>query len=199
VECALEDPAECLPDFGEVAAREQTLDEVTEAIAHSVAAEGGSGENYGIVLIPEGLVEFIPEIKSLDLRNSTTLLAMKKPLRQAFPAKEKANSCEADPPPNPPVDTLPEEIQGQLLADRDPTQRPGQPHRDGKAPDGHGAAKLAKWGKTRGKAKAKFSPAPDFFGYRRRGGQPVQLRQQLCYALGTAAAIAVAGAIGPTG
>src|SRR5258708_38279167 len=58
----------------EVAEKKQTLDQVTEQVALSVVARADKGKNYGVVLIPEGLVEFIPEIKALiaelnDLRS----------------------------------------------------------------------------------------------------------------------------------
>ena len=65
LECALK----CQPNVAliseEVAAKKQTLDQVTEQVARSVADRAAQGKNYGIALVPEGLVEFVPEMKSL--------------------------------------------------------------------------------------------------------------------------------------
>ena len=65
LECALQ----CQPNVTiiseEVAAKEQTLDEIVAYIAEIVAKRAANGENFGTALIPEGLVEFVPSMKKL--------------------------------------------------------------------------------------------------------------------------------------
>ncbi|MDR1602875.1 MAG: diphosphate--fructose-6-phosphate 1-phosphotransferase [Tannerella sp.] len=65
LECALQThPNICLISE-EVAAKNQTLDDIVEYIARVVAARAFAGDKFGTVLIPEGLIEFIPEMKRL--------------------------------------------------------------------------------------------------------------------------------------
>ena len=65
LECALQ----CQPNIciisEEVEAKDMTLDQVVESIANVVAARAAKGMNFGTVLIPEGLIEFIPAMKRL--------------------------------------------------------------------------------------------------------------------------------------
>ena len=76
LECALQ----CQPNIciisEEVEAKNMTLDEVVDYIADAVVARAAQGNNYGVVLIPEGLIEFIPAVKAL-ISELNDLLAAK--------------------------------------------------------------------------------------------------------------------------
>ena len=197
LECALKThPNVCLISE-EVAAKKQTLDQVTEQIAASVASRAAAGKNYGIVLIPEGLVEFIPEIKSLIAELNDLLAHDEAAFNKLSTAKEKIDFVRSrlDAGSKSAFDSLPEEIQGQLLADRDPHGNVQVSRIETeKLLMGTVAAKLAKW-KEDGKSKAKFSPLPHFFGYEGRAANPSNFDSNYCYALGTAASMLVAAGL----
>jgi pyrophosphate--fructose-6-phosphate 1-phosphotransferase len=67
LECALKTHPNIAVISEEVAAKNQTLNEIVDYIAGIVVARSNNGENFGVALIPEGLVEFVPEMKALIL------------------------------------------------------------------------------------------------------------------------------------
>ena len=198
LECALEtQPNICLISE-EIEAKDMTLNQVVEDIAKVVAYRAKQGNNFGVVLIPEGLIEFIPAIGRL-IQELNDLLAAhgadykdldKDAQRKyiiAHLSKENAATFE----------TLPEGVARQLSLDRDP----------------HGnvqvslietekllsdmvASLLAKWAKE-GKFDGKFAAQHHFFGYEGRCAAPSNFDADYCYALGTSAAQLVAA--GKTG
>ncbi len=182
----------------EVAAQKWTLAEITERIAQVVDSRAEKGKNYGVAIIPEGLVEFIPEIKALIRELNDTLAGNADFERLESPADKVAfvkgrlsvDSLRA-------FESLPAGIQAQLLADRDP----------------HGNVqvsrietekllmetvelKLKEWRKA-GRYHGKFSALPHFFGYEGRCAAPSNFDADYCYALGfTASHLAAAGLTG---
>ena len=198
LECALQtQPNICLISE-EVEAQDQTLNEIVEHIADIVAYRAAQGNNFGVVLIPEGLIEFIPAIGRL-IQELNDLLAAhgddykdlgKQAQREyilSHLSKENAATFA----------TLPEGVARQLSLDRDP----------------HGnvqvslieteklisemvAAKLDEWKKT-GKYVGKFAPQHHFFGYEGRCAAPSNFDADYCYALGTSASYLIAN--GKTG
>ena len=198
LECALQ----CQPNIcivsEEVEAKDQTLNDIVEQICCAVAARAEKGNNYGVVLVPEGLIEFIPAIGRLIDELNDLLAAHGAEYRDldaeaqrqyilAHLSKENAATFE----------TLPADVAHQLSLDRDP----------------HGnvqvslietekllsdmcEAKLAKWAKE-GKYKGKFATLHHFFGYEGRCATPSNFDADYCYALGTSAAQLIAN--GKTG
>jgi len=196
LECALQcQPNVCIISE-EVEEKNQTLDDVVTYIATAVAKRADAGNNFGTVLIPEGLIEFIPAFKAL-IAELNDLLATPEAknvevagLRAFVLSKLSATNAAL-------YESLPEGVAKQLTLDRDP----------------HGnvqvslietekllsemvAAKLAAW-KKEGKFKGKFAAQHHFFGYEGRCAAPSNYDADYCYALGTSAAQLVAN--GKTG
>ncbi len=198
LECALQ----CQPNLciisEEVEAKDQTLNDIVEQICNAVVARAERNLNYGVVLVPEGLIEFIPAIGRLIEELNDLLAAHGSEYKDleaeaqrayilAHLSKENAATFE----------TLPESVAHQLSLDRDP----------------HGnvqvslietekllsemcEAKLAKWAKE-GKYKGKFATLHHFFGYEGRCAAPSNYDADYCYALGSSAAHLIAN--GKTG
>ena len=196
LECALQcQPNVCIISE-EVEEKNQTLDDVVTYIASAVAKRAAAGNNFGTVLIPEGLIEFIPAFKAL-IAELNDLLATEEAktvgvagLRAFVLEKLSATNAAL-------YESLPEGVAKQLTLDRDP----------------HGnvqvslietekllsemvAAKLAVW-KKEGKFNGKFAAQHHFFGYEGRCAAPSNYDADYCYALGTSAAQLVAN--GKTG
>nr|WP_294723694.1 diphosphate--fructose-6-phosphate 1-phosphotransferase [Prevotella sp.] len=198
LECALQtQPNICLVSE-EVEANDMTLNQIVENIAQVVADRAADGNNFGVVLIPEGLIEFIPAIGRLIEELNDLLAAhgadykdLDKDAQRAYIlahlSKENAETFA----------TLPEGVARQLSLDRDP----------------HGnvqvslietekllsemvAAKLDEW-KKEGKFVGKFAAQHHFFGYEGRCAAPSNFDADYCYALGTSAAQLIAN--GKTG
>ena len=196
LECALQcQPNVCIISE-EVEEKNLTLDDVVTYIAEVVAKRAAQGNNFGTVLIPEGLIEFIPAMKKL-IAELNDLLATSEAADVAAEEQRtwilgklsKANAAI--------YESLPEGVAKQLTMERDP----------------HGnvqvslietekllsemvAKKLQTW-KAEGKFSGKFAAQHHFFGYEGRCAAPSNYDADYCYALGTSAAQLVAN--GKTG
>lgn len=196
LECALQcQPNVCIVSE-EVEEKNQTLDDIVTYIAGVVAKRAEAGNNFGTVLIPEGLIEFIPAMKKL-IAELNDLLATPEAAGVA-PAEQRAWILSKLSAANATIyESLPEGVAKQLTMERDP----------------HGnvqvslietekllsemvAVKLAAW-KEEGKFKGKFAAQHHFFGYEGRCAAPSNYDADYCYALGTSAAQLVAN--GKTG
>ena len=187
LECALQtQPNICLISE-EVEAKEMSLDDVVTYIATAVANRAAEGNNFGTVLIPEGLIEFIPAIKKLiaELNEVLTDPATGESREFASAEEQIAFVKGAIAKDNLAVlESLPADVARQLCLDRDP----------------HGnvqvslietekllsrmvAEKLAAW-KKEGKFVGKFSAQHHFFGYEGRCAAPSNYDADYCYSLG---------------
>ena len=196
LECALQtQPNICLVSE-EVEAKAQSLDDIVAYIADAVAARAAEGNNFGTVVIPEGVIEFIPAIKKLiaQLNDVLALPEAKNLDRHESIDFVKAHLTEENLAV---FNSLPTGVARQLALDRDP----------------HGnvqvslietekllstmvAQKLEKM-KKEGKYTGKFSALHHFFGYEGRCAAPSNFDADYCYALGTSAAQLIAN--GKTG
>ena len=183
LECALQtQPNVCLVSE-EIEAREKSLDDIVDYIAGIVAARAAEGNNFGTVLIPEGLIEFIPAIKKLisELNDILATDEAKTVTRENQIDYVKAHLSAANLAT---FSSLPEGVARQLALDRDP----------------HGnvqvslietekllsemvGRKLAQW-KKEGKYTGKFSAQHHFFGYEGRCAAPSNFDADYCYSLG---------------
>ncbi len=195
LECALEtQPNICL--IGEeVAAKKQSLSEIADQIADAVEVRGNKKENFGVVIIPEGIVEFVPEFSAL-IAEINELLAGEK--TQEFNALgsweekyafiEKGLSAKAMEV----FAILPVGIQQQLFLERDPH---GNVQVSLIESEKLFAAlvkdKLAQR-KAAGTYKGKFSTQTHFFGYEGRCAFPSNFDSDYCYALGYNACMLIA-------
>ena len=121
LECALQTQPNYAVISEEVAAKRLTLGEIVDGIAATVAARAERGCNFGIALIPEGLIEFIPEIKvliselnELLAANASEVDALDAAGKAAFAAERLSAASAAV------FNSLPEGIRRQLCNDRDP-------------------------------------------------------------------------------
>ena len=196
LECALQcQPNVCIVSE-EVEEKNMTLDDIVTYIAEVVAKRAAAGNNFGTVLIPEGLIEFIPAMKKLiaelnDLLATAEAAAVDpEAQREWIMGKLSAENAAI-------YASLPEGVAKQLTMERDP----------------HGnvqvslietekllsemvAKKLQAW-KAEGKYAGKFAAQHHFFGYEGRCAAPSNYDADYCYALGTSAAQLVAN--GKTG
>lgn len=121
LECALQtQPNICLISE-EVEAKQQTLDDIVNCIAEAVAVRASEGSNFGTVLIPEGLIEFIPAMKKL-ISELNDFLAMNGSEYAMVRKSEQINYITKHlSPENAAIySTLPEAVARQLTLDRDP-------------------------------------------------------------------------------
>ncbi len=181
LECALQcQPNICLVSE-EVEAKAMSLDAVVEYIANAVVARAKEGNNYGTVLIPEGIIEFIPAIKKLIAQLNDMLAEKKGMTREQTIEFVKKNLTKENLAV---FNSLPEDVAEQLALDRDP----------------HGnvqvslietekllsrmvAEKLQQW-EAEGKYNGKFSAQHHFFGYEGRCAAPSNYDADYCYSLG---------------
>ena len=198
LECALQThPNICLISE-EIEKNDMTLNQIVEQIAKVVAYRAAQGNNFGVVLVPEGLIEFIPAIGRL-IQELNDLLAehgdeykhLDKAEQRRYIlehlSKDNANTFE----------TLPYDVARQLSLERDPhgNVQVSSIETD-KLLSRMVAAKLRLW-KEEGKFKGHFHTQHHFFGYEGRCAIPSNFDADYCYALGTSAAQLIAN--GKTG
>ena len=198
LECALQtQPNICLVSE-EIEAKDLSLNDIVEQIASTVAYRASQGNNFGVVLIPEGLIEFVPaigrlikELNDLLASHGADYMNLDKQAQREYILAHLSEANRAT------FETLPEGVARQLSLDRDP----------------HGNVqvslieteklisemvgdKLAQW-KKEGKYDGKFSALHHFFGYEGRCAAPSNFDADYCYALGTSASQLIAN--GKTG
>ena len=198
LECALQtQPNICLISE-EIQAKDLTLNDIVEQIASTVAYRASQGNNFGVVLIPEGLIEFIPAIGRLIQELNDLLAAHGQDYKDLDKDAQReyilSHLCEAN---KATFETLPEGVARQLSLDRDPHGNVQVSLIETeKLISGMVGAKLAQWAKE-GKYTGKFSALHHFFGYEGRCAAPSNFDADYCYALGASAAQLIAN--GKTG
>ena len=198
LECALQTQPNVCIISEEVEAKNQSLDDVVTYIAQAVADRAAEGNNFGTVLIPEGLIEFIPAMKRLIAELNDFLAANAEEFSHIKKSHQREYIISKLSPENSAVyASLPEGVARQLTLDRDP-------HGDvqvsliesEKLLSDMVAVKLAKW-KEEGKFVGKFAAQHHFFGYEGRCAAPSNYDADYCYSLGyTASALIAAGKTG---
>ena len=183
LECALQtQPNVCLISE-EVEAKEQSLDDIVNAIAGIVAARAAAGKNFGTVLIPEGLIEFIPAIKKLIAELNDTLATdeAKAVAREDQIAYVKAHLSAANLAV---FNSLPADVASQLALDRDPHGNVQVSLIETEKLLSKMVAKRLKEMKAAGEYVGKFSAQHHFFGYEGRCAAPSNFDADYCYSLG---------------
>lgn len=183
LECALEtQPNICLISE-EVAAKKQSLSEIADYIADAVEKRSANGNNFGVAIIPEGVVEFVPEFKALIAEinellagNKTEELNALGSWEEKYAFIEKGLTAESMAV----FAILPQTIQQQLFLERDP----------------HGNVQvslieseklfsaLVKDKLTERGFTGKFNALHHFFGYEGRCAFPSNFDADYCYSLG---------------
>ncbi len=197
LECALQtQPNVCLISE-EVAFKEQTLQHIVDDLVRTISKRAANNENFGVALIPEGLIEFIPEMKLLieelnellaegSASADTFIAIVSDDDRRDYVTKHlKESSAKV-------FKSLPKGIAKQLTLDRDP----------------HGNVQVSRIEteklliemvekqllhlKKTGIVKVKFSAQNHFFGYEGRCAVPSNFDADYCYSLGQTAAFLIA-------
>jgi len=114
LECALRTRINCLLIGEEVKAKQQTLSQIVKQVSDIVCQRAALGKNYGIVLVPEGLIEFIPEMAVLISEINELLSREFHGDIKEYVVKHLTFSSQAL------FNFLPSSISQQLLLDRDP-------------------------------------------------------------------------------
>ena len=196
LECALQvQPNICLISE-EVEKSDLSLDDVVTYIANIVARRAEEGNNFGTVIIPEGLIEFIPAIKKLIAELNDVLA---RPEAKNLGRTEQIDYVKQQvSDENLAVfNSLPTSVAQQLALDRDPHGNVQVSLIETeKLLSSMVATKLERWRKT-GMFKGKFAAQHHFFGYEGRCAAPSNFDADYCYALGTSAAQLIAN--GKTG
>lgn len=180
LECALQTQVNLTFIGEEIAAKKMTLAEIVTQTADLVCKRSALNKNYGVILIPEGLLEAIPECEQM-IRELNTLEPSQKN-QQEVQKHLSPSSLHC-------FSLFPTEIQQQLLLDLDP----------------HGNIEVSKieterllislvkkelsQRKNNGTWKGSFNPQPLFCGYEGRSALPSNFDSQYCYALGHLAAL----------
>jgi len=187
LECALQtQPNICL--IGEeVAAKKMSLAQITDYIADSVANRAAKGWNFGVAIIPEGIVEFVPEFSMLiaeinellagnkaDAFNALTTWAEKDAFIQAGLSKQAMDVFRV----------LPDSIQQQLFLERDPHGNVQVSLIESEKLFSQMVAKNLAARKQAGFYNGKFSPLHHFLGYEGRCAFPSNFDADYCYSLG---------------
>jgi len=197
LECALQTQPNICIISEEVKEKNMSLDDVVKEITDVIMARAAKGLNFGVVLIPEGLIEFIPEVGRL-ISELNDLLAREadyfSTLKTVEDQREWMNH-ELSKDSSYVFSSLPHGIQMQLLDDRDP----------------HGNVQVSRIEtekllielvgerldrlKLKDKYNGKFSALAHFFGYEGRCAFPTNFDADYCYGLGFSAFLLVSAGL----
>jgi pyrophosphate--fructose-6-phosphate 1-phosphotransferase len=191
LECALQTRPNVAFISEEVEAKGMSLAQIVEEIVASVSIRASKGENFGVILIPEGLIEFIPEMKAL-IASINELLAKENSAFKALGDTKAQAAFISERLPKASAllfASLPSDIRAQLLWDRDP----------------HGNVQVSRIETEKllvsmvrerlavlaaeGSYKGKFDFQTHFMGYEGRCAFPTNFDADYCYSLGFAACL----------
>ncbi len=198
LECALQcQPNVCLVSE-EVEQKDMTLNQIVDDLCQIIAKRAEDGNNFGTVIVPEGLIEFIPAIGRLIQELNDLLAAhgadykdLDKEAQRKYIIEHLSKENAAT------FETLPADVARQLSLDRDPHGNVQVSLIETeKLLSAMCEARLAEM-KKEGKYVGKFAAQHHFFGYEGRCAAPSNFDADYCYALGTSAAQLIAN--GKTG
>jgi len=197
LECALQTQPNIALISEEVADKQRSINDIVDEIVQTVIIRAENKKDFGVVLVPEGLIEYIPEINVL-IKEINSLLANHKQYfdtLKTFEDQSEWINKKLTRDASYTFSSLPNSIQRQLLMDRDP----------------HGnvqvsrietekllielvEAKLSEL-KIEGKYYGSFSPLHHFFGYEGRCAFPSNFDTDYCYTLGFTAFLLISNGI----
>ena len=198
---ALECVLECQPNIcligEEVEAKRQSMMDIVNHIADVVAARAERGDNFGVVIVPEGLIEFIPEVKTLIGEINDLLAAWEVEYsslttfdQQYSFIMERLTSNSGSV-----FSALPVDIQKQLLMDRDPHGNVQVSRIETEKLLITMVSKVLAERKAKGEYNGKFSALSHFFGYEGRCAFPSNFDADYCYSLGYNAFLLIANGL----
>jgi len=197
LECALQTQPNITLISEEVELKKQTLGEIVDYMAGIVAKRAANGENFGVALIPEGLVEFVPEMKIL-ISELNDLLAEGSETEQkfkSFSSKTEGRTFVAgilSEESAKVYTSLPSGIADQLTLDRDPHGNVQVSLIETEKLLGEMVKSRLKEMKKAGQFVGKFGTQYHFFGYEGRCAAPSNFDADYCYSLGYNASFLIA-------
>ena len=196
LECALQTQPNICIISEEVEAKDQSLADVVNQIAGVVAARAKNGMNFGTVLIPEGLIEFIPAVKRLIAELNDMLAKNAEEFGKAENQRQWVIE-HLDDENRATFVSLPEGVARQLMLDRDPHGNVQVSLIETEKLLSEMVAKRLEEMRAEGNYDGKFSSLHHFFGYEGRCADPSNFDADYCYALGfNAACLIKAGMTG---
>lgn len=198
LECALQSQPNLCLISEEVEAKNMTLNDIVDQIVAAIVDRANAGLNFGTVLIPEGLIEFIPAMKRL-IQELNDLLAANDEFLSMDTDDEKRQYVKGklSPESREVYRDLPKGIARQLMMDRDPHGNVQVSLIETEKMLIEMVAKKLATMKAEGTYKGKFSALHHFFGYEGRCAIPSNFDADYCYSLGmTATMLIVEGKTG---
>ena len=192
LECALQSQPNICIVSEEVEAKNMTLNDVVEEIVKVVVDRAKSGLNFGTILIPEGLIEFIPAMKKL-IAELNDLLAHNDEFNALNTDDEKRQYVKGklSPDSREVYRSLPKGIARQLTLDRDPHGNVQVSLVETEKLLIEMVAKRLATMKAEGTYAGKFSAINHFFGYEGRCAIPSNFDADYCYSLGYTASVLI--------
>jgi pyrophosphate--fructose-6-phosphate 1-phosphotransferase len=197
LECALQtQPNICLISE-EVEEKKLSLNQLVEDICAAIIKRAENKENFGVILIPEGLVEFVPEMKTLIEELNDALASKEKEFSALgsfadqiawLGGKVTGESYQL-------LQSLPHDIALQFLADRDPHGNVQVSRIETEKLLINMVEKRLAKHKKEGEYKGKFSPLGHFLGYEGRCAFPTNFDADYCYSLGYSAFVLIASGV----
>ncbi len=186
LECALQTHPNIALISEEIEYNHKSLTDIVLDMVNVIVKRSELGSNYGIVLIPEGLIEFIPEMKQLISELNTLLAEHAEHFStlHTFEDQSRWINRELSRDSSYVFSTLPNNIQRQLLMDRDPHGNVQVSRIETEKLLIQMVASRLDEMKSEGKYKGSFSPQDHFFGYEGRCAFPSNFDADYCYSLG---------------
>lgn len=187
LECALETQPNVCIISEEVADKKMSLSDIANQIADSVEKRAAKGMNFGLVIIPEGVVEFVPEVSALIKEINEVLAGSKADDFNALESWEEKHEYIHQLLSKETYETfevLPTSIQQQLFLDRDPHGNVQVSLIESEKLFSALVKKNLEERKSNGTYSGKFSPLHHFFGYEGRCAFPSNFDSDYCYSLG---------------
>ena len=200
LECALATQPNLALIAEEIEAKHQTLAQVVSSIADLIVDRQKAGKEFGVILIPEGVIEFLHDMKAL-IHELNRILAQGSPhvikldLLKHRAEKIAYASAQLSRDSLATFNSLPQEIQLQLLLDRDPHGNVQVSRIETERLLIEMVTKELEKRRQAGGFRGKFSPQSTFCGYEGRSCLPSNFDCNYCYSLGTLAALLVARGI----
>lgn len=193
LECALQSQPNLCLISEEVEAKNMTLNDIVDQIVSAIVYRANAGLNFGTVLIPEGLIEFIPAMKRL-IQELNDLLAGNEDFLSMDTDDEKRQFVKGklSPESREVYRDLPKGIARQLTMDRDPHGNVQVSLIETEKMLIEMVAKKLATMKAEGTYKGKFSALNHFFGYEGRCAIPSNFDADYCYSLGMTATMLIA-------
>ena len=187
---ALECAIQCQPNVciigEEIEAENRSVDDITRYIADVIVKRASEGNNFGVCLVPEGLIEFIPSIKVLISEINDLIASNEAEFNALATTASKIAYIESmlTSSSKKVFNSLPESIEAQLLLDRDPHGNVQVSLIETEKLLVETVKKRLAQMKKAGKYNGKFGTQTHFFGYEGRCAFPSNFDADYCYSLG---------------